>query len=176
MIRSIARRLIRGLRGFVSEPIEQASIPGYVNLNACAAVIVRYRRLGARIGEGVRLFGEIDSVNPHLISIGDHSVIGRNSILLAHCPIKGPRGVTVGRFVYMGFGAIILPGVTLGDHCVVGAGAVVTKSAPSESILVGNPARILRSLTVAEKKGLVDALTEGRAVGWDPVRPGVAKN
>jgi acetyltransferase-like isoleucine patch superfamily enzyme len=164
------------LRDFVSEPVEQESAaPGYVSLNASAAGISRYRKLGARIGDGVRLIGEIDSVNPHLVSIGDYSVIGRDSILLTHCPIKGPRAVTLGRFVYMGFGAIVLPGVTLGDHCIVGAGAVVTKSAPCESVLVGSPARILRSLTAAEKKGLVDMLTEGRAIGWDPARPDMAE-
>ena len=47
--------------------------------------------------------------------------------------------------VWIGYGATILKGVTLGKGCVVGAGSIVTKSVPPHTIVVGNPARILRS-------------------------------
>lgn len=52
--------------------------------------------------------------------------------------------VIIGRYCLIGANAVILKGVTLGDGCIVGAGAIVTKSFPAGSIIVGNPARLLR--------------------------------
>lgn len=51
------------------------------------------------------------------------------------------KPVTIGDDCWIGGGAIISPGVRIGDRCVIGAGAVVTKDIPSDSIVVGNPAR-----------------------------------
>jgi acetyltransferase-like isoleucine patch superfamily enzyme len=51
--------------------------------------------------------------------------------------------VTVGTRTWLGANVIVLPGVTIGDGCVVGAGSVVTRSLPPESIAVGNPARVV---------------------------------
>lgn len=171
MIRTLARGLLDGLRRLANAPAERDAPAGFVDPDAYAAKIARYRALGARIGERVRLIGDIDGVNPHLVSVGNYTVVGRDAILLAHCPIRGARRVAVGRFVYIGFGAVVLPGVVLGDHCIVGAGAVVTKSAPSGSILAGNPARILRAVTENEKRSLESTLTGGRAIAWDSDRP-----
>lgn len=56
-----------------------------------------------------------------------------------------PRGeVTIGRGCFLGYRAIIMPGVTLGDHCVVGAQSVVTRSFPAHSVVAGVPARLIR--------------------------------
>lgn len=52
--------------------------------------------------------------------------------------------VIIGKNVWIGGGAIILPGVTIGDNTVIGAGSVVTKDIPSNVIACGNPCRILR--------------------------------
>lgn len=51
--------------------------------------------------------------------------------------------VTIGEDCWIGGGAIICPGVTIGDRCVIGAGSVVTKDVPSDSVAVGNPAKVL---------------------------------
>jgi acetyltransferase-like isoleucine patch superfamily enzyme len=57
--------------------------------------------------------------------------------------------VTVGCDVWIGSGSILLPGVTIGDHCVVAAGSVVTRSMPAGSVVAGVPARPIRSKTEA---------------------------
>lgn len=54
--------------------------------------------------------------------------------------------IKIGSNVQIGAGSIILPGVNIGDNIIVGAGAVVTKDVPSNSIIVGNPARIIKSI------------------------------
>jgi acetyltransferase-like isoleucine patch superfamily enzyme len=133
--------------------------------------IYLYRRMGAKIGENVRLFGGIDGVNPHLVTIGDHSVIGKGSMLTAHCPIRGPKPVTIGSYVWMGFAVTVLPGVTVGDYCVIGAGSVVTRDIPPYSIAAGNPARVLRQRDPSEVSRTADLLRDGSAIGRDGAPP-----
>ena len=55
------------------------------------------------------------------------------------------RKVTIGKGVWIGANTLILPGVTIGDDCVIGGGSVVTRDIPSGSIAVGSPARVIRS-------------------------------
>lgn len=57
---------------------------------------------------------------------------------------KVNKGITIGDDVFIGMKSLILKGVTLGDRCVVAAGSVVTKSFPSDCIIGGNPAKIIR--------------------------------
>jgi maltose O-acetyltransferase len=54
------------------------------------------------------------------------------------------RSVTIGNDVWIGTRSIILPGVTLGDGCIIGAGSVVTRSVPPFAVAAGNPARVIR--------------------------------
>ncbi len=56
------------------------------------------------------------------------------------------RAVAIGRDCWIGGSAVICPGVTIGDRCVVAAGAVVTRDVPDDSLVGGNPARIIRKL------------------------------
>ncbi len=60
--------------------------------------------------------------------------------------------VTVGNNVWIGGSAVILPGVTVGDNAVIGAGSVVTKDVPANVIAVGNPCRVIREITDADRK------------------------
>lgn len=94
------------------------------------------------------------------IEIGDHTNIGPNVGLISKnhdvidntlYTVDGP--IRLGAFCWIGMGAIILPGVVLGDHTIVGAGAVVTKSFPDGyCIIAGNPARVIRQLDVSACK------------------------
>ena len=64
------------------------------------------------------------------------------------------RAVSIGDGSWLGHGSIILPGVTIGEHVVVGANSVVTKNIPSFSVAVGSPARVIRQYV--ENEGWVD--------------------
>jgi lipopolysaccharide O-acetyltransferase len=57
---------------------------------------------------------------------------------------EAARAVVIGDRVWIGEGAVVLPGVTIGDGCIIGANAVVTADIPADSIAAGNPARVLR--------------------------------
>lgn len=58
--------------------------------------------------------------------------------------------ITVGNNVWFGGGVKVLPGVTIGDHAVIGAGSVVTKDIPANTLAAGNPCRVIRQLTQAD--------------------------
>lgn len=107
------------------------------------------------------------------IVIGDHTLIAPNvQIYTAFHPTHAqdrfgepkPDGsfqfctgytapVIIGKYVWIGGGAIILPGVTIGDNVVIGAGSVVTKDIPSNTIAYGNPCKVVReNLPLSEQK------------------------
>lgn len=96
------------------------------------------------------------------IYIGDYTMIGPNvTIATAGHPLlpelreKGYQynaSVRIGRNCWIGAGVIILPGITIGDNVVVGAGSVVTKELPDNVIAVGNPCKILREINEHDKK------------------------
>jgi galactoside O-acetyltransferase len=96
------------------------------------------------------------------IYIGDHTMFGPNvTIATAGHPIlpelreknyQYNMPVRIGRNCWIGAGAIILPGVTIGDHTVVGAGSVVTKDLPSRVVAVGNPCRVLRPVSERDQE------------------------
>ena len=90
------------------------------------------------------------------IEIGDGSLIGHNTTIatLNHDfnPAKRqnltPSRVKIGKNVWIGSDCTILPGVEIGDGAIIGAGSVVTKSVPKNTIAVGNPARVIKELEV----------------------------
>ena len=58
----------------------------------------------------------------------------------------------IGKNCWIGAGAIILPGITIGDNVVVGAGSIVTKDLPSDVVAVGNPCKVLRPINEHDKE------------------------
>ena len=74
-----------------------------------------------------------------LIADNDFHSLGINGIW-GDLDFKTAKPVTIGCRVFIGTRAIVLKGVTIGDDCVIAAGSVVTKSAPSGSLIYGNPA------------------------------------
>ena len=115
-----------------------------------------------KIGNNV-VIGEsthISSAND--ITIGDNVLMGRRCTITDNshgsstasdikiAPTKrnivSKGKVSIGKNVWLGDNVIILPGVNIGEGCIVGASSVVTHSAPPKSVLVGNPAQIIKSL------------------------------
>lgn len=92
------------------------------------------------IGDGC-LFSEYVYISDHA-----HDVFTKGDMPLVRMPLIKRGKVQIGKQCFLGFRAIIMPGVTLGDRCVVGAGAIVTKSFPSNSVLAGVPAKIIRTI------------------------------
>jgi maltose O-acetyltransferase len=90
------------------------------------------------------------------ITIGDHVLLGPNVQLYAAThPVKaelrrqGPEyalPITIGDDVWLGGGALVLPGVTIGDRAVIGAGSVVATDVPADVVAAGNPCRPLHEL------------------------------
>lgn len=89
---------------------------------------------------------KLDKTFPKGVHIGAYSYVASGVHILAHDRTRGLYVHTfVGEHTFVGTNAIILPGVRIGDHCVIGAGSVVTKDVPSNCVVAGNPARVIRS-------------------------------
>lgn len=117
------------------------------------------RKMGVKVGEGCEFYTNISfGSEPYLITLGDNVRVtnGVNFVthdggiwilrkmqLLEDADIFGT--ITVGNNVHIGINSIIMPGVKIGNNCVIGCGAVVTKDIPDNSIAVGVPARVIKT-------------------------------
>lgn len=96
------------------------------------------------------------------IYVGDNTMFGPNVVLAtAGHPITPElrrRGlqynmpIHIGRNCWLGAGVIVLPGVTIGDNVVIGAGSIVTKDIPSNVVAVGNPCKVLRPVNEHDRE------------------------
>lgn len=118
---------------------------------------------GAHIHFGKNVYANFNltCVDDTHIYVGDYTMFGPNvTIATAGHPIlpelreKGYQynaPVHIGKNCWIGAGAIILPGITIGDNVVVGAGSVVTKDLPPNVVAVGNPCKVLREVNEHDK-------------------------
>jgi maltose O-acetyltransferase len=117
-----------------------------------------YVDYGSNITVGARTFVNynLTALDVAAITIGEDCQIGPNVQLLTPThplepqprrdKLEAAQPITIGDNVWLGGGAIVLPGVTIGDNSVIGAGAVVTRDVPANVVAVGNPARVVRKL------------------------------
>ena len=109
------------------------------------------------VGEDTFLNEGSSVVAHHQVKIGDNCRIGElvgifdtdHHAVDALSPVRFAP-VVIGDNVWIGRGALILPGVTIGDNAVVAAGSVVTGAVPANTLVAGNPARLVRELQVVE--------------------------
>jgi maltose O-acetyltransferase len=116
---------------------------------------------GVHIELGSRVFFNFDCVVLDVcpVRIGSYTQFGPAvQIYTATHPLdaalrrlhESGRPVTIGEDVWVGGGAIILPGVTIGSRTVIGAGSVVTRDVPDDVVAAGNPCRVIRRLAPGE--------------------------
>lgn len=123
-----------------------------------------YCDYGSRITIGNNFFANYDCkiIDGAEVIFGDDVRIGPNCCFATanHALDPGMRRdgymiyqpVTVGNNVWFGAGVTVLPGVTIGDDCVIGAGSVVTGDIPAGVFAAGNPCRVIRPLTEADRE------------------------
>jgi acetyltransferase-like isoleucine patch superfamily enzyme len=156
-VRTAVRRLLGGKRA--AKP--KASGGG-------ASLIDEYRRMGVKIGKDCTIFRvTFDSNFPFLIEIGDEVQMSGGTTVLAHdaSPSLFTGKARLGKVriegkTFVGQDCLILPGVTIGRGCIIGAGSVVSRDIPPDSVAAGSPAKRICSveeyLARPLRKGLVE--------------------
>lgn len=122
------------------------------------------RSIGVTVGENCRLIDVSFSTEPYLIHLGDHVSATKTHfethdggvwvIRHKHPEIDVVRPIHVGDNVYFGYGCLVLPGVTVGNNVVVGAGSVVAGTIPDNSVVGGVPAKVIKSVDAYEAAAL----------------------
>ena len=160
-VSAISRKLLYGYR---------ATSKSYIN---------HLRKIGTEIGQDVYIYNpdvtHIDETDPHLLTIGNHVRITGPVTILTHdyswSVIKHKYGeicgnqkaVRIGDGIFVGWGATILCGTTVGDHTIIGAQAVVSGRVEADSVYAGNPAKKIMTLDEFYAKRKEKQLTEAVA-------------
>lgn len=139
---------------------------------------VKYaKKIGVNCGGGVYIYGSVEwSTEPWIITLGNHVHItdgvkfithdGGTLLFRSQVPdLEITKPITIGDDVYIGNNVIILPGVTVGNKVIIGAGAVVTKNIPDNSVVVGVPARVIKTTEEYFEKIQKESLHVGHLKG-----------
>jgi len=116
---------------------------------------IKFLRLyGIKIGKGCEIHSTEFSTEPFLIEIGDHVAIASGTIFVTHdgsvrimrdtipeIDLFGP--IKIGNNTFIGMESILLPNTTIGSNCIIGAGSVVRGVIPDDSVVFGNPAKVI---------------------------------
>ena len=114
-------------------------------------------------GKNVYVNYNLTAVDDTHIYVGDNTMMAPNVILASAAHPLDPeerrkgyqynKPVHIGKNCWLGAGVIVVPGVSIGDDTVIGAGSVVTKDIPSGVVAVGNPCRVIKEIKREEKNG-----------------------
>ena len=109
-----------------------------------------YTNFGATFVDDTHIYiGDCTMLGPHVtIATASHPIDPelRSRGLQYNLPVR------IGRNCWLGAGVIVMPGVTIGDNVVIGAGSIVTKDIPSNVVAVGNPCRVLREVSEHDQR------------------------
>jgi len=121
--------------------------------------IVFLRKQGMKIGKNCTFETMAFSTEPYLVEIGDHVGIANGSVFITHdagimCfaeefPEDDIFGkIKIGNNVFIGMNCTLLPNTIIGNNCLIGAGSVLRGKFPDNSVIIGNPAKVLMSMNV----------------------------
>lgn len=128
-----------------------------------------WRKAGVVVGKNCQIYASASfGSEPYLITIGDHVRVTSGCTFITHdggvwvlrelykelSQVDKFGKIVVGNNVHLGANAVIMPGVTIGNNCIIGVGAVVTKDIPDNSIAVGVPARVIKTIDEYKEKNL----------------------
>ncbi|EHD0094530.1 acyltransferase [Vibrio vulnificus] len=146
--------------------------------------VVYAKKIGVNIKGNVKIYGSsyhMFSTEPFLVTLGDNVYISVNASFICHdgstlifrdkvpnLEIAGE--IVVGNNVFIGAHSIILPNIHIGDNCIVAAGSVVTKDVPPNTVVAGNPARVIKSTDELEEKMKKNSLGFGDLCGEEKVK------
>lgn len=136
-------------------------------------------KCGVIHGENLHVYGKVDwSTEPWIITIGKNVHITDGVKFITHDggtllfrdrvpDLEITKPISIGNNVYFGNNVIVLPGVSIGSNVIIGAGAVVTKNIPDNSVAVGVPARVIKSIDQYLEKAMKDSLHLGHLKGQE---------
>lgn len=144
---------------------------------------VRYaKKIGVNIKGRLRIYGAVGwGSEPWLITLGDNVFLTRGTKFITHDggtllfrdkvpDLEITKPITVGNNVYFGNDVLVLPGVNIGNNVVIGAGAVVTKDIPDNSVAAGVPARVIKTIDEYFEKLQRESLHVGHLKGEEKDR------
>ena len=117
--------------------------------------LIRVWRMDIGEGTSISLSAKLDKTNPRGIHIGKYTAVTFGAAILTHDYVnQRDRDVYIGDNCFIGAHSIILPGVTIGDNCIVSAASVVVRDIPAGSLVAGNPARIVENNVKTDRYGV----------------------
>jgi acetyltransferase-like isoleucine patch superfamily enzyme len=142
------------------------------------------KKIGVNICGDVTIYGssyEMFSTEPYLVTLGDNVFISIGASFVCHDGSTLPFRKTipdleiagkikVGNNVFIGKGALVLPNVEIGDNCIIGANSVVTKNIEKNSVVGGNPAKVIKSTDEYLIKAQSNSLKIGHLTGMEKVK------